>query len=100
MDTNAFITLGILITFIGAIIVLLLLSYLVYDVAFIKQNPLLFIGETFVICVVSSATFFIMIKTRNTDVVRTAQLAGLLSIKFAVLHTLLQTSGYYSHLLS
>lgn len=56
--------------------------------------------ETVLICFVPAATFLVMIGTRNLDSLKMTKMAGLLAVKFATLHLLLKTSGYYSYILA
>ena len=100
MDILDFVTWGIFGFFLIGVVVLIVATYMNYDFSFIRENPLVFVMEIIVICILPAATFLVMIGTRNLDSLKTTKLAGLLAVKFATLHLLLQTSGYYSYILT
>jgi len=98
VDPLSYITWCIFAAFVIAVIVLVCFSIYVSDTAFILAHPLKFLLELFVVSVVPAAVFAVLIVTRDADKSRIFVAIAVLAFKFAVLHILLQTSGYYKHL--
>jgi hypothetical protein len=81
----------------GAIVVFYcVMSGLVRDVKFIKEMPLKFAVETFVISIGTTLAFTILFYTRNMALTYLPHFAGLLFLKLFVFHVLLELSGTYT----
>ena len=79
-----------------AILMLIVYTYYYWDVSIIVNSPWKFLLELVLLAVVPSLMFFVFVYTRNTSMETTQLVVGLLMVKLAVLHTMLQTSGYYT----
>jgi sulfite exporter TauE/SafE len=90
---------SLLIYILGAIVVLLAVSVVVKDVDFMVRNPILFTGEIIMVAVVATVPFTYLYWSRSVgsekwEMYVAAQ--GAMTAKFAILHILLQTSGFYT----
>ena len=74
------------------------ISILVRDVTYPKSSPLNFTFETLLMAFLPSCIIFVMSLLRGFPITgQTFEEFGILSIKFGVLHILLQFSGFYSY---
>lgn len=96
LDANELITYSILFIFLAAVVVLGVLTYFNLDIAFIKQQPIHFMVELLMVALVPAAAIFIFMWSRNLSAKDNGMLSGILALKFASLHILMQTSGYYT----
>lgn len=86
---------------IAATVLLVVISAIVRDYAFIKNHPKSFIFETLVVSIAPSLVLaFVLFKTRNVKVKDTIVWFSLMVLKFAAFHVLFQLSGIYTVLFS
>lgn len=80
-----------------ATLVLVVTSFIVRDVAFIKNHPMSFLVELFFMSVVSSLIIcFVFARTRLVRVKDSITWFFALVAKFAIFHILFQLSGVYT----
>lgn len=80
---------------IALFVILIILSIYVRDYDLIKDSPLLFVIETFVIAVGASIPFTYFCVRRGISSAATSEIIIALMFKFALLHVLLELSGFY-----
>jgi hypothetical protein len=83
-----------------AILYLLIASILIRDISYPRSHPLLFTTETILFSFVTGLIYFLMAYGRGVLGWISIFEYLLISIKFGVLHILLQFSGFYSYALS
>ena len=91
-----FIAWGISVTLIVGALVLAALSVKNRDIAFIKDHPLMFLLELLFISIIPGIGMFIISFTREATIKTSFFAFMALSAKLAVVHILLQLSGFYS----
>lgn len=95
---NSFISYTLLGATAGLIVIFSSLAYMVGDFTFPKEHPGLFSLELFLIAVIPAVLFITCGWLRGSPMTHAGLEFGLLVFKFALGHTLLQLSGYYSYL--
>lgn len=83
------------ISLIAVFIILIILAFYVKDYDLIKESPLLFAIETFVIAIGASIPFTYFCVRRGISSAATSEIVIALMFKFALLHVLLELSGFY-----
>jgi hypothetical protein len=93
-----YISYSILVFFIIAVVSLLWISFYDNEIGFILGYPDMFIIEIIIMTIIPSLSVLVFTYTRGIKLITTAKFAGLLMFKFALLHIMLEISGYYSHI--
>lgn len=95
-DSHTLISYSIVAALVVAISMLVVYTYYYWDVSMIVSSPWKFLLELVLLAVVPSLMFLVFAYTRDTPMETTKIVVLLLMVKLAILHTMLQTSGYYT----
>ena len=95
---NSFISYTLLGATAGLIVVFSSLAFMVGDFTFPREHPTLFGLELILIAVIPALLFLVCGWLRGSSMKHAGLEFALLTFKFALGHTLLQLSGYYSYL--
>ena len=98
--SNKTITWAIIIFLIISIIYLVIMSIIVRDLRYPRENPILFTLETLLFSVGCAAVVFLMAYGRGDLSLATIIEFVVIAVKFGLLHILLQFSGFYSYAFS
>jgi peptidoglycan/LPS O-acetylase OafA/YrhL len=100
INSNKLTSGGSIILIVACIIYLTILSFLVKDLNFPVSHPIIFTIETIVCSFGIGLLTFLMAYNRN-NLNNTTPIAFLIvSLKFGIIHILLQFSGFYSYIYS
>ena len=97
VDVNELITYSILFMIGVTVIILGVLTCFNVDVAFIKQKPIQFATELVMVSLVPAIAVLIFMWSRDLSAKENGIMSSVLALKFAALHILMQTSGYYTY---
>lgn len=82
----------------GSVVVLIVLSALVRDVAFIKRFPKWFAAELVIMGILGAVPLLFVCYSRGSVVSSSLIEFAILVLKFSILHVGLQISGVYTHM--
>jgi tetrahydromethanopterin S-methyltransferase subunit C len=101
MSSSVLVTDAIIIVIIGSFVFLSTLSAIVKDLAYPRAKPINFTVETLLMAFMPASIIFVMTYLRGFPIeLKTWEEFGILSVKFGLLHILLQFSGFYSYAFS
>ena len=89
---------AIVIVIVGSFVFLSTISAIVKDLGYPRAKPINFTIETLLMAFLPATVIFAMTHLRGHPInTKTFEEFGLLSVKFGLLHILLQFSGFYSY---
>ena len=95
-ESHTLISYSIVAALVIGILMMIVYTYYYWDVSIIVNSPWKFLLEIVLLAVIPSLMFFVFVYTRDTPIEKTNVVVLLLMVKLAILHTMLQTSGYYT----
>jgi len=101
MSSSVLVTDAIVIVIVGSFVFLSTISAIVKDLAYPRAKPINFTVETLLMAFMPASIIFVMTYLRGFPIeLKTWEEFGVLSVKFGLLHILLQFSGFYSYAFS
>jgi len=98
MSSSVLVTDAIVIVIVGSFVFLSTISAIVKDLGYPRAKPINFTIETLLMAFLPATVIFAMTHLRGHPInTKTFEEFGLLSVKFGLLHILLQFSGFYSY---
>jgi len=101
MSSSVLVTDAIIIVIVGSFVFLSTISAIVKDLAYPRAKPINFTVETLLMAFMPASIIFFMTYLRGFPIeLKTWEEFAVLSVKFGLLHILLQFSGFYSYAFS